>query len=250
MAFKVFFHNDFFDVYTADPAAASGRMEAVLSTIEAFADIVPIEPIPEEYIGLVHTREHVERIHWQKLHGISSLAAGGAYQAATLGLSTPCFALIRPPGHHASSGNAWGFCFYNNMAIAIEALKKEGKIATATILDIDMHFGDGTVNILEDKEYIHVFNFETEDRLAYLEEVRFALENCTSDIIGISAGFDNHVEDWGGVLETEDYKTIGKLVFETSQRINSGCFGILEGGYNHAVLGRNVLALIEGMQGN
>ncbi|MCG8336125.1 MAG: histone deacetylase family protein [Proteobacteria bacterium] len=250
MAFKVFYHDEFYEVYTSDPAAASGRMEAVVAAIKPFVEFMPIEPIFEDYIRLVHTDEQIERVRWQKLHSIASLAAGGAYQSAALGLSEPCFALIRPPGHHASSGNAWGFCFYNNMAIAIEALKREGKIKTATILDIDMHYGDGTVNILKEKDYVDIHNFETEDRDVYLKDVETVLKNCSSDIIGISAGFDNHVEDWGGVLETDDYTTIGRLVLETSRRINGGCFGILEGGYNHDVLGQNVLALINGLQGN
>ncbi len=249
MTFKVFFHDDFFEVYTSDPAAASGRMESILTEIKSFVEILPIKPIPNDHIGLVHTKEQMERVERQKLHSIACLAAGGAYQAATLGLSEPCFALIRPPGHHASSGNAWGFCFYNNMAIAIEALKKEKKIESATILDIDMHFGDGTVNILKNRDYVSIHNFETEDRKLYLNEVKAVLERCTSDIIGISAGFDNHVEDWGGVLKTEDYEAIGKMVFQTSRRTGCGVFGILEGGYNHKVLGKNVLALITGLQG-
>jgi acetoin utilization deacetylase AcuC-like enzyme len=69
------------------------------------------------------------------------------------------------------------------------------------------------------------------------------------DMIGLSAGFDNHVEDWGGLLNTEDYRDIGRMVREAADRCGAGCFGILEGGYNHAVLGRNVMALIEGLAG-
>jgi len=49
-------------------------------------------------------------------------------------------------------------------------------------------------------------------------------------------------------LKTEDYKYMGKLVRQTARRNNGGCFGILEGGYNHAVLGKNVLAFIEGLE--
>ena len=248
MSFKVFFHEDFYQVYTSDPAAASGRMESIVREIKKSVDFQLINPIPEEYIKLVHTEEQIERVKWQQLYSISSLAAGGTYQAALTGLKEPCFALVRPPGHHASSGNAWGFCFFNNMAIAIEALKSESKIETATILDIDMHYGDGTVNILKDKDYVKIYNFETEDREVYLAEMETILSQCNSDIIAISAGFDNHIEDWGGVLLTEDYEKIGKLVVKTSKRIGSGCFAVLEGGYNHAVLGHNVRALINGLQ--
>mgnify|MGYP001824734502 CR=1 FL=1 len=79
--------------------------------------------------------------------------------------------------------------------------------------------------------------------------VQAALQDCRADLIGISAGFDNHAEDWGGLLKTRDYETIGHMVRSTADRNGGGCFGILEGGYNHSVLGENVLALIQGMGG-
>jgi len=80
-----------------------------------------------------------------------------------------------------------------------------------------------------------------------VREVLGEMKNCRADIIGISAGFDNHAQDWGGVLETEDYRAIGESVRDASLRSGGGCFAILEGGYNHRVLGHNVLALIKGL---
>ncbi len=64
----------------------------------------------------------------------------------------------------------------------------------------------------------------------------------------MSAGFDNHVADWGGLLATDDYRTMGRLVRRAALRSKGGCFAVLEGGYNHEVLGGNVLAFIEGME--
>ena len=66
-------------------------------------------------------------------------------------------------------------------------------------------------------------------------------------MIGISAGFDYHIDDWGGLLATEDYITIGSMVRETSRACGGGCFAILEGGYNHSVLGHNTAALLKGL---
>ena len=80
-----------------------------------------------------------------------------------------------------------------------------------------------------------------------MQKVEDAMNDCRADIIGISAGFDNHIEDWGGLLKTEDYEEIGYRVRSAANRNGGGCFGILEGGYNHNVLGENVLALIKGM---
>lgn len=244
---KVVFHEDFYQVYTFDPAASEGRMEAIVREIEQHVEFIPAKPASEDDILFVHTPAQVDSVSRQGLYEISALAAGGAIQAAVIGLTEPCFGLIRPPGHHASEGSSWGFCFFNNMAVAIEYLRRRGKIQTAYVLDIDLHFGDGNVNILGKKEGVTVYNVRANYREAYLQEVRKEMEHCHADIIGISAGFDNHAQDWGGVLLTEDYKTIGRLVKTAADKNQGGCFAILEGGYNHSVLGKNTLALIEGL---
>jgi len=246
---KVIFHKDFYEPYTSDPAAAAGRMEAVIEVIESEVEFVAAEPALEEDIAAVHSLDHIEFVRSRGLYSISALAAGGAIQAATLGLTEPCFGLVRPPGHHASSGSSWGFCYFNNIAIAMERLKRMKKIKRAYVLDIDLHFGDGTVNILENKGYVSIHNIVTHHRESYMDEIAMEMERCEADMIGISAGFDNHEEDWGGTLKTEDYRRIGQMVGSAAQRSGGGCFGILEGGYNHQVLGRNVWALIEGLAG-
>jgi acetoin utilization deacetylase AcuC-like enzyme len=245
---KVFFHDDFYEAYTMDPAAEPGRMEAVIDVIRPHVDLVNAEPASEKDLLAVHTKMHVESVKSRGLYPIAALAAGGAIQAATLGLSEPAFGLVRPPGHHASSGSCWGFCYFNNMAVALEHLKRTKKIKRAYVLDIDLHFGDGTVNILGGKDWVTVYNVNAHDREAYLEEVKRAMDQCDVDLIGISAGFDNHERDWGGTLRTDDYSEIGRMVLGAAKRSGGGCFGILEGGYNHTVLGRNVLALLEGLR--
>jgi acetoin utilization deacetylase AcuC-like enzyme len=247
---KVFFHEEFYQVYSSDPAASPGRMEAIVEVIGGLVEFVTARPASESDIARAHTGPHMERVREQGVYEVAALAAGGAIQTATLALEEPCFGLVRPPGHHASSGSAWGFCYFNNMAIALEHLKWEGKIETAYVLDIDLHFGDGTVNILNGKGYVTVHNVAATGREAYLAEVGEEMERCVADIIGISAGFDNHEDDWGGTLTTDDYRHIGKMVLEAARRARGGCFAILEGGYNHKVLGHNVMALIEGLSGD
>ncbi len=244
---KVVFHEDFNQVYTGDPAAASGRMESIVETIEPHVELVPAEPALRQHIAAIHTEMHIQQVENQGLYQIAALAAGGAIQAAQIGLSEPCFGLIRPPGHHASAASAWGFCFFNNMAVALEALRRQNKIESACVLDIDLHFGDGTVNIFEKRNWATVINIEVHSRIHYLQEVEGAMKNCRADLIGISAGFDNHADDWGGLLDTEDYEEIGYRVRSAADGNGGGCFAILEGGYNHEVLGENVMALIQGM---
>jgi acetoin utilization deacetylase AcuC-like enzyme len=232
----------------ADPAAATGRVEAVLKAIRQKADLVEASPAAPEDIVTVHTTSHIEEVRRERLYDIAALAAGGAIQAALTGLTEPCFALIRPPGHHASAGSAWGFCYFNNMAIALERLKREGLIETAHVLDFDLHFGDGTVNILGGRDFVSIHNPSGMERTKYLREVEQNLFARKVDIIGVSAGFDNHLEDWGGLLATEDYRQMGRMVRQAAREHGGGCFGILEGGYNHSVLGLNVLAFLEGME--
>jgi acetoin utilization deacetylase AcuC-like enzyme len=246
---KVVFHEDFYQVYTGDPAAAPGRMEAIVTAIEDHVAFVPAEPATRQEIAAVHSDDHIQHVESQGVYSIASLAAGGAVQSARIGIVEPCFGLIRPPGHHASAGSAWGFCYFSNMAVALVSLYRQKAIQGACVLDIDLHFGDGTVNILDRKEWVTVINFDGLSREGYLADVEAALQDCRADLIGISAGFDNHAADWGGLLETRDYETIGRMVRSTADRNRGGCFGILEGGYNHAVLGENVLALIQGMGG-
>ncbi|MBN1847486.1 MAG: histone deacetylase family protein [Deltaproteobacteria bacterium] len=244
---KVIFHEDFYKVYTGDPAAAPGRIEAVMEVISSKVEIIQAKPALEEDIATVHTSEHIQRVRNSGLYEISALAAGGAIQAALIGLKEPAFGLIRPPGHHASSGSSWGFCYFNNMAIALEHLRKANQIKRAYVLDIDLHYGDGTVNILGNRDDVTIHNVDTCGRKRYMDEVAHEMKTCEADIIGISAGFDNHELDWGGTLTTNDYYEIGRLVRQAAGRYGGGCFAVLEGGYNHEILGENVLALIKGL---
>lgn len=246
---KVVFHEDFYKVYTFDPAAAAGRLESVVEVIEPRVEFITAQPATTKEILSVHGKTHIDSVRQRGLFDISALAAGGAIQAATIGLTEPSFALIRPPGHHASADSAWGFCYFNNIAVALETLKRNAKIETAYVLDIDLHYGDGTVNILGSKKYVTVYNVQAFERDAYLNEIEAQMDACRVDLIGISAGFDNHRDDWGRVLLTEDYCKIGKLVRAAALRNAGGCFAVLEGGYNHRVLGHNVMALIEGLSG-
>ena len=245
---KVVFSEFFYPCYVDDAAAAEGRMESIVGVIHENVMFFEAEPASEEDILAVHDREQLERVRRKGLYEIASLAAGGAIQTAMIGLKEPAFGLIRPPGHHASSFMSWGYCYFNNMAVAVARLKNDGLIRSCLILDIDLHYGDGTVNILGDEDWVSIHNPVANTREKYIEDVRKALRGFDADILGISAGFDNHRRDWGGLLETQDYRTIGNMVRETCERSGAGYFALLEGGYRKKVLGYNVQALLDGME--
>lgn len=159
-----------------------------------------IEPIPVKVI---------EQVRRSGVYEIAALAADGAIQAAKAGLETPSFGLIRPPGHHASAKSCWGFCYFNNMAVSLYYLRAKHHINHAFILDFDLHYGDGNVNILGKEPWVEILNPESKKRETYLEEVNNTLKTTQADVIAVSAGFDHHVNDWGGLLFTADYKTMG-----------------------------------------
>ena len=101
---KIIFHENFYQTYSSDPAADSGRMESI---IEALADFELIKPpfATVDDILLVHTEDHLARVKFSRdpVYEIALLAVGGAILAAELALKRePLFAAIRPPGHHAS----------------------------------------------------------------------------------------------------------------------------------------------------
>lgn len=246
---KVVFSPYFYPVYTHDPAAVAGRMEAICAALPSRAVLIDAEEATEAQIAAAHSMDHIRSVQQEGLYEIAALAAGGAIQAARTAMDEPAFAAVRPPGHHASADSCWGFCYFNNMAIAMLAMKNDGCINSAAIVDFDLHYGDGTADILGGRSWVALCNPAGHDRDRYLREVQHFLDTHPANMIGISAGFDNHCQDWGGLLLTEDYHTMGQMVARAARRNGGGCFAVLEGGYNHRVLGLNAAALLEGLAG-
>ncbi len=246
---KVVYNPKFTGVYENDPAATAGRMEAMVDGLKGFAFIKPEQAVPED-IRRCHTALHIGYVQrYGEVFDMAMLAAGGAIGAAELAMDGgPAFALIRPPGHPASADSCWGFCFFNNMAVAVTKLIEEKKVRTALILDFDLHYGDGTANIFQGNPDVTYFHPEDGNRQDFVDHVGRFLGQSSANIIAVSAGFDRHIEDWGRLLSTEDYTTMGQQVKEFALKNCHGRrFGVLEGGYNHDVLGRNVRAFLEGM---
>ncbi|HOV80081.1 MAG TPA: histone deacetylase family protein [Bacillota bacterium] len=242
---KIVYHDIFRHVYDYDPAAAAGRMEAIADELKELYEFVEPRPAEEDDLLLVHQKSHVDwvRTHYRHIYDIASLAAGGAIKAAELAVQgEPAFALIRPPGHHASPGSSWGFCWFNNVAVAVQKLRKNGIVDRVLIVDTDLHFGDGTDNIFKDVPEVFYYHLYSIDGLEK------TLNYCRDrELVAVSAGFDSHKNDWGYLLTTEDFKKIGRMIAGHARNFCGGrFFTVLEGGYNHQVLGKNVRALLEG----
>jgi acetoin utilization deacetylase AcuC-like enzyme len=228
------------------------RLSAQLLRSKRYEFIEP-QPAKEEDILAVHSRSHLEMVKARGLYEAASLAAGGAICAAERAeAGEPAFALVRPPGHHASANRAWGLCFFNNLAIAVQKIRyRAGRIL---IIDFDLHFGDGTMSIFRGDSKVKIVNPGSVDLQfdyiqmnsdSYLRQVEAAFEGFEGDLVAVSAGFDTYMEDWGGLLKTADYEEIGKIIKRGSGSCQGRRFAVLEGGY-HLDLKYNIESFIKG----
>ena len=178
--------------YPTNPVENPDRVSLPAEMLEGLEFIEPI-PADLEDIARVHGPEHIGRVKTSGLYDAAVLAAGGAICAAEQAVGgDPAFALIRPPGHHASSNRAWGMCFFNNMAIAVQKIRP--KAERVLIIDIDLHFGDGTVSIFRGDRNVKIvnpwsvdenFEYLNMDQSRYLAQVKEAFLGFDCDIVGV-----------------------------------------------------------------
>ncbi len=252
----IIFHEKFYENYTHDPAASAGRLEPIIKELKAYNyEFVTPEPATEADILRAHTARHLENVKREPIvYEMALLAAGGAIKAAHLAYEgTPTFAVIRPPGHHASSDSCWGFCYFNNISVSLLNLREYKGIKSAFILDFDLHTGDGNINILREKQHViqtEILNPHSNTEQEYLEEIAETFQRVGPfDIITASAGFDEYEKDWGGKLSTNAYTQIGKLMKDFSEeKCHGRRYALLEGGYYHPDLGKNVYAFCQGFE--
>ncbi|MFX0082800.1 MAG: histone deacetylase family protein [Candidatus Hodarchaeota archaeon] len=255
---KIVFHERYYNSdYAMDPAARQGRLEGIIELLHETKDFEFITPKPATKVDILraHTERHFNNIRKNSLlFELASLAAGGSILAAEEGLNgNPTFAVIRPPGHHASADSCWGFCYFNNISISLLKLFSEQKITSAFVLDFDLHTGDGNINILTNRDdgfKVKILNPISSGHINYVREVEDFMQNLKDiDIFVASAGFDQGIEDWGNLLYPEDYYELGRLMKDYSEKLCKGRrYALLEGGYNHSVLPKNVNEFCQGFK--
>jgi len=221
------------------------RVEFIHSKIKDIAEFIEPEPCALSDLTLCHSESLIKTVqHTREVYDTAILAAGGAMMDAETALREPCFALVRPPGHHAGHDFNGGFCFFNNMAIAVKNLLAHDTIESALIVDIDLHYGNGTHDIVRSDSRITFRNIDARSREGFFKDLEEALSDGSSyDILGCSVGFDTFVRDWGGMLYGEDYHRLGSSLVSANPRL----FCVLEGGYYVADLGTNTRFLLTGI---
>lgn len=211
----------------------------------------------------------------------ASHAAGAAVLATDLVIGQHvenAFCNIRPPGHHASSDKAMGFCFFNNVAVGVAHALAVHQLQRIAILDFDVHHGNGTDVIFEqDKRVLvcslfqrNLYPFSSGDahtaggidvplpegsggekmRHAVRETWLPALDNFKPEMIFVSAGFDAHADDDISELmfSDADYLWLTKFVKSVAETHAAGrLISVLEGGYELDSLARCAAAHIRAL---
>lgn len=237
------------------------------------------EPASEEDLLKVHGADYIWNLKkglvedpdtpaYDNIYEYARLSAGGALLAA----KTNGFSLMRPPGHHAGRNGAAlgvytrGFCYLNNIAIAVKALDKP-----TLILDVDGHHGNGTQEIFQGDEkavYVSLHRFPNYPGTGISSEgnsLNFPLPaDCGEkvflgtfdkalsmidlgkfEVVAVSAGFDTHKGDLASLGLTENsYREIGRRIAALGKRT----FFVLEGGYMGEKNGYDIDQLLRGFE--
>ena len=275
--------------YTMDVLRQSGVLDR----------LVQVEPRPAtvEELERVHTPAHVEQVRQVAERGgghldadtyvnarsydAACMAAGGllaAVEAMMAGEIENGFALLRPPGHHATPSRGMGFCLFNNVAVAARHALAQPGIERIFIADFDVHHGNGTQDIFERDP--QVFYFSTHEYPFYpgtghwsevgrgegegtvlnvplpagvgdagyarvFRELVWPLaRRFQPDLMLVSAGYDAHWQDPLAMmlLSLTGYAHLARELVGMAQELCQGrILFALEGGYNLDVLANGIL---------
>ena len=276
------------------------RIESILASIKQMEDLkIELRNAPladTETISLVHPKNYIDRLFSNipktgligvekepyadtvlcpssKKAILRSCGAGIAAVDDLMNRNERVFCAIRPPGHHAETTKAMGFCFLNNIAVAARYLQNEYRINKVAIVDFDVHHGNGTQEIFYNDESVayasshefplfpgtgsheetgvgNIFNAPLKTGIGGKEFLKIfdqkilrSIDKFKPEVILISAGFDAHTRDpLANInLESEDFYEITKQIVDLSNiHCNGRIISFLEGGYDLIALSESI----------
>lgn len=264
-----------------------GRLEILEPLLNSVnAEKIDASPATHEQVARAHLRQMIKSIEEvckqapaiidhaptyvaQTSYEDALLAAGGVIactNAIINGDAKNAFAIVRPPGHHAESDRAMGFCIFNNIAIAAREALANG-MERVMVIDYDAHHGNGTQAICMDDERfgfisthqwgiypgtgwindaphakgrlvnVPLHAFAGDETFARISDEIFKpiVEKFRPQMLFISAGFDAHWNDpiTSLGLSTQGFYTISKKLVSLANEICNGkIIFVLEGGYD------------------
>jgi acetoin utilization deacetylase AcuC-like enzyme len=279
------------------------RMRAIDKVLahEVFNALVraeaPIRDEADEMIIRAHNKEHLEamrqvaagRTPGQGTVRVDSdtVVSPGTWEAAQRAVGAGllavdkvisgevknAFAQVRPPGHHAESDKAMGFCLFNNVAVAAHYARVKHGAERVAVIDFDVHHGNGTQDIFwADKNFYYASTHEMPlypgtgalnetgvgniwnaplragdagDKFRDAVETRIlpSLHNFAPDLLIISAGFDAHERDplANLALVEADFLWVTEALAKVAAKHCQGrVVSMLEGGYDLTGLSKSV----------
>ena len=276
------------------------RLDSILESIKQIKDIkisfkeAPLANI--DSISLVHPKKHIEKIFSNipksgligvekepyadtmlcsnsKKAILRSCGAGIAAADDLMNNNKRIFCAIRPPGHHAETTKAMGFCFINNIAVTARYLQQKYKIKKVAIIDFDVHHGNGTQEIFYNDETVaygsshefplfpgtgseeetgvgNIFNAPIKSGIKgkeflklFEQKVLNPIDKFKPEVVLISAGFDAHTRDpLASInLESKDFYEITKKIVDLANVHSEGrIISFLEGGYDLLALSESI----------
>ena len=268
------------------PARIDAAIEGVSRAALAgqIVNDTPLHADTDRIIAKVHSDDYAQaleqsvRAGHRYFHSLDNPISSASFAAARAAVGTSLaavaeskrsFVIARPPGHHAERAQAMGFCFFNTIACVAEYLREQPGIERVFIFDFDVHHGNGTQHIFEERDdvyyaSIHRYPFYPgtgaaieigtgkgrgftkniplrggEGDAAFLrsteDQIVRIIEDYKPDAILLSSGFDAHrLDPLGGMTVTEQaYGELTKRVVECAETWCDGrVFSLLEGGYD------------------